>query len=170
MSWAIILCSLECGDHRQREHPAVISILNVQLLFPSDALVSTYYAKWCHNPERNNVSFAWKILTLINLKNQLATESNTYVRLPEKTEILLRDFTGGKATGGWNWQTTYSNCIGLLFRESQDIFLFYKTSRPILGPTQLSIQWVAGDLFPGWKRPGREADHSHPPSAQDEWN
>jgi len=33
------------GPNAQKEHPAVISILSVQLLFPSDALVPTYYAK-----------------------------------------------------------------------------------------------------------------------------
>jgi hypothetical protein len=28
------------------------------------------------------------------------------------------------------------------------------------------IQWVLGDLSPGLKRPGREADHSSPTSAE----
>jgi hypothetical protein len=28
------------------------------------------------------------------------------------------------------------------------------------------IQWVPGDFFPGLKRPGREADHSPPASAE----
>jgi hypothetical protein len=36
----------------------------------------------------------------------------------------------------------------------------------LLGPTQLSIQWVPGVLSPGVKRPGREADHSFPVSAE----
>jgi hypothetical protein len=39
-------------------------------------------------------------------------------------------------------------------------------SRPALGPTQPPIQWVSGALSPGVKRPGREADHSHPASAE----
>jgi hypothetical protein len=38
-------------------------------------------------------------------------------------------------------------------------------SRPVLGPTQLPIQWLPGDLLPWVKRPGREADHSPPTSA-----
>jgi hypothetical protein len=40
-----------------------------------------------------------------------------------------------------------------------------------LGPTQLPIEWVPGALSLGVKRPGREADHSHPSSAEDknEW-
>jgi hypothetical protein len=35
---------------------------------------------------------------------------------------------------------------------------------PALEPTQPSIQWVSGDLCPGLKRPGSEADHSPPTS------
>jgi hypothetical protein len=38
-------------------------------------------------------------------------------------------------------------------------------STPALGPTQPPIQWVSGALFLGVKRPGREADHSTPSSA-----
>jgi hypothetical protein len=35
-----------------------------------------------------------------------------------------------------------------------------------MGPTQPPIQWVPGDLSLGVKRPGREADHSPPSSAE----
>jgi hypothetical protein len=86
--------------------------------------------------------------------------------------INKRLLTGGKAAGGWNWQLTSSNCVGLLFRQRQDSFLFSETFRPILGPTQSYIQWVLGGrvLFPGVKRPECEVDHSHPPSAHDEWS
>jgi hypothetical protein len=39
-----------------------------------------------------------------------------------------------------------------------------------LGPTQPPIQWVPGALSLGVKRPGREADHSPPSSAEvKEW-
>jgi hypothetical protein len=38
------------------------------------------------------------------------------------------------------------------------------TFRPALRPTPPPIQWVAGALSPRVKRPGREADHSLPPS------
>jgi hypothetical protein len=44
-------------------------------------------------------------------------------------------------------------------------FLFSSSSRPVLGPTQPTIQWILGALSPGVKRPGREADHS-PPSPE----
>jgi hypothetical protein len=45
-------------------------------------------------------------------------------------------------------------------------FFFSKSSRPALGSTQPPIQWVPGALSPGVKRPGREADHSPPTSAE----
>jgi hypothetical protein len=41
------------------------------------------------------------------------------------------------------------------------ILLFIKTSR-ILLPTQPSFQWVPKALFPGIKRPEREANHKYP--------
>jgi hypothetical protein len=44
--------------------------------------------------------------------------------------------------------------------------LFTTVSRPALGPTQSPIQWVPGALSLGVKRPGREADHSPPSSAE----
>jgi hypothetical protein len=46
------------------------------------------------------------------------------------------------------------------------IFLFATASRPVLGPTQLPIQWVRKVLSLGVKRPGREAYHSPPCSAE----
>jgi hypothetical protein len=39
-------------------------------------------------------------------------------------------------------------------------FQFFISSRPALEPTQPSVQWVAGALPPGIKRPVREAGHS----------
>jgi hypothetical protein len=50
------------------------------------------------------------------------------------------------------------------------IFLFTAASRTVLVPTQPPIQWVLGTLSLGVKRPGREADHSPPSSAEvKEW-
>jgi hypothetical protein len=50
------------------------------------------------------------------------------------------------------------------------IFLFTTASRMTLGPTQLPTQWVSGALSLGIKRPGRDADHSPPSSAEvKEW-
>jgi hypothetical protein len=44
-------------------------------------------------------------------------------------------------------------------------FVFSTSSRPNLGSTQPPIRWVPGAPSPGVKRPGREADHSLPASA-----
>jgi hypothetical protein len=51
-------------------------------------------------------------------------------------------------------------------RWGPGIFLFTTASRPALGPIQPPIQWVAGALSLGVKRPGREADHSPPSRAE----
>jgi hypothetical protein len=52
------------------------------------------------------------------------------------------------------------------FPAGDEIFLFITASRTALGPTQPPIQWVPGALFLGVKRPGREAGHSSPSSAE----
>jgi hypothetical protein len=51
-------------------------------------------------------------------------------------------------------------------RQGEAIFLFFAASVPALGPTQPPIKWIPGALFPGVKRPRREADHSLPSSAE----
>jgi hypothetical protein len=45
-------------------------------------------------------------------------------------------------------------------------FVFSASSRPVLGPTQPPIQWVQWALSLEVKRPGREADHLPPTSAE----
>jgi hypothetical protein len=47
-----------------------------------------------------------------------------------------------------------------------EFFFFTTASKTALGPTQIPIQWVAGALSLGVKRPGREADHLPPSSAE----
>ena len=49
--------------------------------------------------------------------------------------------------------------------HTQEIFLFAKTSRPVLGPTKPLIQWVTG-LFPVGKAIDWDIDLSPPPSAE----
>jgi hypothetical protein len=59
--------------------------------------------------------------------------------------------------------------IGVLVFDSRrglGIFLFTIASRTVLGPTQPPIQRVPGAPSLGVKRPGREADHSPPSSAE----
>jgi hypothetical protein len=51
-------------------------------------------------------------------------------------------------------------------RRGLGIFLFTTASTTALELTQPPIQWVPGALSLGVKRPGREADHSPPSSAE----
>jgi hypothetical protein len=51
--------------------------------------------------------------------------------------------------------------------RGERIFPLTSVSKPILRPTQPPVQWVLGVLPPGAKaRPGRDADHSPPSSAE----
>jgi hypothetical protein len=58
------------------------------------------------------------------------------------------------------------NDLGFEVRHGLRIFLFTTVSRQALEPTQPTIQWVPGALCLGIKRPGREVDHSPPPSPE----
>jgi hypothetical protein len=55
---------------------------------------------------------------------------------------------------------------GFDFRLGLGIFLFATVTRPTLRPSQSPVRWVAGAVSPGVKRPGLEADHSPPSSAE----
>jgi hypothetical protein len=55
---------------------------------------------------------------------------------------------------------------GFESRQGLGVFLFTTLSRPAPGPTQPPIQWWPVALSLGVKRPGREADHSLPSSAE----
>jgi hypothetical protein len=44
--------------------------------------------------------------------------------------------------------------------------IFLTLLRPVLGPTQFSLQWVPEALSPRIKFPGREAVHSPPTTAE----
>jgi hypothetical protein len=69
----------------------------------------------------------------------------------------------------WVSLVSFVAMIGVLEFDSRrrlGIFLFTTASRTALGPTQPPIQWAPGALFLGVKRPGREAGHSPPSSAE----
>jgi hypothetical protein len=50
--------------------------------------------------------------------------------------------------------------------RGKEIYLYSAGSRPAVGTIQPPIQWAPGTLSPRVKRPGREADHSSPFSAE----
>jgi hypothetical protein len=65
------------------------------------------------------------------------------------------------------WATGWMiGVLGFDFRWELGNFLFTTASRTALGLTQPPMQWVPGALSLGVKRPGREADHSSPSSAE----
>jgi hypothetical protein len=81
-----------------------------------------------------------------------------------QNEIMVRAVI---AQSVQRWATGWT--VGVLGFDSWrglGIFLFITASRTALGPTQPPIQWVPGVLSLVVKRPGREADHSSPSSAE----
>jgi hypothetical protein len=64
----------------------------------------------------------------------------------------------------WLWATSWMIEFRVTVRARN--FFFTTASRLTLGPTQSPIQWVPGALSLGVKRPGREAGHSPPSSAE----
>jgi hypothetical protein len=55
--------------------------------------------------------------------------------------------------------------VGVPFTTGAENSLFDTLTRPALGLAQPPIQWAPGALSLGVTRPGREADHSPPSSA-----
>jgi hypothetical protein len=71
-----------------------------------------------------------------------------------------------------NFLTTsrYSTGLRAVSQWGMGIFLFTTASRTALRPTQPPIQWVPGALSLRVQKPGHEADHSPPSSAEvNEW-
>jgi hypothetical protein len=65
------------------------------------------------------------------------------------------------------WATGWKiGVLGFDSRRGLGIFLFTTAFRTVLGPAEPPIQWVPRVLSLGVKRPGREADHSPPSSAE----
>jgi hypothetical protein len=56
--------------------------------------------------------------------------------------------------------------LGFDSRPGLGTFLFTTASKTARGPTQPPVQWVTGAVSLGVRRPGREADHSPPFSAE----
>jgi hypothetical protein len=85
------------------------------------------------------------------------------------TRSLVRDFEIHASSIEQIIETDYGLDIGVLRFDSRrglEIILFTAAFRTVLGPTQPPTQWVSGAISLGVKRPGREADHSPPSSAE----
>jgi hypothetical protein len=76
--------------------------------------------------------------------------------------LKMNSVVVGIATGYW----LDDRGFGVPSSGRDKNFLFSTSSRPALESTQPPIQWVPGALSPGVKRPGHEADHSPPTSAE----
>jgi hypothetical protein len=101
--------------------------------------------------------------------------SATYVRLSSSTTHLWRRREGEdiqlllihdlRTRWGWVARVTLRQLFDP--RRGQRVFPLTSVSRPALRPTHPPVQWVTGVLSPGVKaRPGRDADHSLPFSAE----
>jgi hypothetical protein len=117
--------------------------------------------------DQHDVSIAISVDTVRTKKATAQRCLVTSIRNPEYHSLFLsrvRDVVAQsvqrRATG---WM------IGVLEFDSRrglGIFLFTTASRTALEPTQPPMQCVQGALSLGVKRPGREADHSPPSSAE----
>jgi hypothetical protein len=82
-------------------------------------------------------------------------------RLKKSVSLSRRAQSVQRRARGWT-----IGVLGFDSRRGLAIILFTIVSRPALGPTHPPSQWVPGALSLGVKRPGREADHSPPSSAE----
>jgi hypothetical protein len=111
------------------------------------------------------------ITTLLEPQNLNITTVEKFVVIQLATFFVLRYLLGTK--GSRDRAVSIATGYGLdgprgrnLSSGKGKVFLLSTSSRPVLGPTQPSIQWVPGALSPGVKRPGHEADHSPPTSVE----
>jgi hypothetical protein len=100
------------------------------------------------------------------------------------TRFTLRPFYSVEISRGTHWiRCSRDSSVGIALgyelddrgsrvdsRRGLGIFLFTTASRTAVEPTQPPIEWIPGALSVGIKRPGSEADHSLPSSAEvKEW-
>jgi hypothetical protein len=91
---------------------------------------------------------------------ELSAETSSVSYKPQRMDVS-RDISVGTATGYWlgGW--------GSIPGRSRRPFSSPQ-SRPDLAYTPPLVQWVPWTVYPGEKRPGSEADHSPPSSAEDQ--
>jgi hypothetical protein len=102
-----------------------------------------------------------KYLYTVFRRITLQVQHEVRLRLPQ-LKVENRDSSVGIALG----YGLDERASRVRFPAGLGIFLFTTASRTALGPTQPPIQWVPAALSLGVKRPGLEADHSPPSSAE----
>jgi hypothetical protein len=106
-------------------------------------------------------NFSFLFPTLIPTSNKGRIHLHFHLQSFHLVQVLVDSWVG-RATG----YGLDDRMIGFDSRRGLGIFIFTTASRPVLGPSQPPIQWVPGALSAGVKRPGREADHPYPSSAE----
>jgi hypothetical protein len=104
--------------------------------------------------------------TLVGKHCSSVSSLQNQVYLPPPTHMRSR-ISSGSIVSNYGLDDRANGRTGFDPRRGHRIFPLTSVSRPVLGPTQPPVQWVPGVLSPGIKaRPGREADHSPPSSAE----
>jgi hypothetical protein len=121
------------------------------------------------------------LLILISFTSNIPIHTKAYIKVPKLTVIFnlfiyyerVEFYTLYAFKEEPGYRSRYTDWIraGLHRGRSSSPgrvknFLLSTLSRPTLGSTQPPIQWVQWAISLGVKRPGREAEHSPPTSAE----
>jgi hypothetical protein len=115
------------------------------------------------------VQTAGEFIFTSNIKKKVFGSRNTrqaskQLNKPRTQATRSRDISVGIARWATGWMI---GVLGFVFRGGGlGISLFTTASITALGPTQPPVQWIPGALSLGVKRPGREAYHPPPSSAE----
>jgi hypothetical protein len=144
-------------------HIFLIQFVNT---LPSTSMITLYqyYARHCPLPIVYLINTTFRQLVLLPSSGDWFCYTDNFVS-------VLRSVRAVIAQSVQRWATVWTiGVLGFDSRRELGIFLFTTVSRTALWPTQPPIQWVSGVVSLGVKRPGREADHSPPSSAEvKEW-
>jgi hypothetical protein len=114
--------------------------------------IGLWFLRYCNN--LLNIPAIWTNVST-TLGNYLATENTCFVSLRISLLSRYSDWLRARRPKGRSSSPSRVNN-----------FLSLTSPRPALWSTQPPIQWVPGNLFPGVKRTGRQADHSPPTCAE----
>jgi hypothetical protein len=107
-----------------------------------------------------------KIIWKCHLKNEVSGGLMVFRLVLPCSPVDACQYFGGIAVGIATGYRLDDQGVGVRVQVGVRIFFFSMSSRPVLVSTQHPIQWEPGALSLWVKRPGREADHSTPTSAE----